>query len=80
MKNSIYITIANLFATLVRCKKEPVKFKIKGRVMDGAKGHGFKDLIFMMHAKFGTANLTKEDLGSFTTNDSRDFELMYDKM
>jgi hypothetical protein len=33
----------------------------------------------MKHTKVGTANKTKEELGSFTTKDSRDLELMYDK-
>jgi hypothetical protein len=80
MKNLIYITIAFFFAAHVGCKKEPEKFKIKGRIMDGTTGQRFKGLTFTIHTKGGTANKINGDLGSFTTNDSGDFEFMYEKI
>jgi hypothetical protein len=80
MKNLIYITIAIFFAAQVGCKKEPEKFKIKGRIMDGTTGQRFKGLTFTVHTKGGTANKINGDLGSFTTNDSGDFEFMYEKI
>jgi hypothetical protein len=80
MKNIIYIIIAIFFIAQVGCKKEPEKFKIKGRVMDGTTGQRFKGLTFTVHTKGGTANKIIDDLGSFTTNDSGDFEFMYDRI
>jgi hypothetical protein len=80
VKNILYITIAIFFVAQVGCKKEPEKFKIKGRVMDGTTGQRFKGLTFTVYTKGGTANKIIDDLGSFTTNDSGDFEFMYDRI
>ncbi|MCC6721068.1 MAG: hypothetical protein IT243_02620 [Bacteroidia bacterium] len=80
MKKILYITIAIFFTAQMGCKKEPEKFKIKGRIMDGTTGQRFKGLTFTVHTKGGTANKIIGDLGSFTTNDSGDFEFLYEKI
>jgi hypothetical protein len=80
MKNLIYLTIAIFFVAPLGCKKEPEKFKIKGRIMDGTTGFKYKGLTFTVHTKGGSANRIIDDLGAFTTNDSGDFEFMYEKI
>jgi hypothetical protein len=80
LKNLVYIIIAIFFAAPLGCKKEPEKFKIKGRIMGGTTGFKYKGLTFTVHTKGGAANKIIDDLGTFTTNDSGDFEFMYEKI
>jgi hypothetical protein len=63
MKNLIYLTIATLFVAPLGCKKEPEKFKVKGRIMDGTTGFKFKGLTLTVTTKGGSANRIIDDLG-----------------
>jgi len=46
--------------------------------MDGTTGQKFKNLTFAVHTKGGFNDKINGQLGSFTTNDSGDFEFIYD--
>ena len=70
--------IGFFFAAQWGCKKDPEKFTIKGRIVDGTTDFRYKNITFDVFGADRNENAS-DNLGSFTTNDSGDFEFIYEK-
>lgn len=79
MKKVTIFVIGMFLATQWSCKKEPEKFIIEGRIVDGTTDFRYKNLTFDVFGADRNENASI-NIGSFTTNDSGDFKFIYEKV